>query len=312
MAFFVLSFYLFVSCFFYSGGAVLFLLALAFAGIFIGLSAAHQERKEVTISYLTDHRKSFFSILLIVLVVIVSAGLSFKYTERLVSVSYFSKTLNAPTLPAAEASIGNALRLYENDLYLRTYADVYLLKLNSLVSKEESKMTDEDKTLLQQSSLDQAVSGARLATNFNSKNYLNFQALGGVYQRLVSFGIKDTYEKSIEAYKMAVALNPLNPGLHLDMASVSLANKKNTEAKDYANAAISLKSDYIDPYIILSQVAKAEGQNTLAVQHAEKALSFAPGNADLIKYVDSLKNGTSAPAPAPTTSGAPTTNTKKP
>ncbi len=103
---------------------------------------------------------------------------------------------------------------------------------------------------------------------------------------------------------MAVALNPLNPGLQVDMASVSLANQKNAEAKSYANAAIALKADYVDPYIILSQVAKAEGQNALAIEHAEKALSYAPTNAELIKYVDSLKKGTSAPAP--------TTNTKKP
>ena len=40
MAFFVLSLYLFISAFFYSTGVVLFLLAFAFTGIFVGLAAS--------------------------------------------------------------------------------------------------------------------------------------------------------------------------------------------------------------------------------------------------------------------------------
>ena len=109
----------------------------------------------------------------------------------------------APTVAdvqTAETSIGKALSLYVNDLYLRTYSQVYLLKLNSIIVKES--LSDEVKAPLQ-INLDQAVNGAQLASTFDSKNYINFQSLGAVYQNLGSIGIKDTYPKAIEAYKMA-------------------------------------------------------------------------------------------------------------
>ena len=289
MAFFVLSFYLFVSCFFYSGGTVIFLLALAFAGVFIGLSALNQNKGEISISYLNDHRKSFFSILFIVLAVIATAAISFKYIERFVSVSYFNRAVSATEISAAESSIGQALRLYQNDLYLRTYAQVYLAKLNSLATKDSTSLSDEDKAMLQ-SSLDQAVSGAQLATTFNSKNYLNFRALGSVYQSLASFGVKDTYSKAIEAYTIALSLNPLNPGIKLNMANAAIVNQKNEEAKEYANAALALKPNYIDAFLTLSQIAKSEGNNAEALSYAQKALAVSPTNTDLIKYVDSLKS----------------------
>ena len=59
--------------------------------------------------------------------------------------------------------------------------------------------------------------------------------LGFVYQKLTSFGVKDAYNKAIEAYTMALALNPLNPGLKLSLANVSIAGQKIKEAKDYAS-----------------------------------------------------------------------------
>jgi cytochrome c-type biogenesis protein CcmH/NrfG len=299
MAFFVLSFYLFVSCFFYSGGSVIFLLALAFAGVFIGLSASSRQNGEISISFLNDHRKSFFSILFLVIIVIATAAVLLKYTERLVSVSYFGKALSASTVDVAESSINKALTLYVNDLYLRAYAQVYLVKLNSIAAKGASTLSDADKADLQ-TSLDQAVKGAQGATAYDGANYLNFQALGSVYQSLASFGVKDVYSKAVDAYSTASTLNPNNPGIKLSMASASFSDGKTKEAKDYANAALALKPDYIDALVFLSQVATSENDNALALTYAQTALSISPTDTNLIKYVNSLKNGTSTPVPAPT------------
>jgi len=288
MAFFVLSVYLFVACFFYSTGAVIFLLAFAFSGVFAGLSGRSVSGGEISISFLDDHRKSFFSILFIVLMIIVSAALAFKYIERFSSVSYFGKALKAPNVEVAEKAITKALGLYVNDLYLRTYAQVYLVKLDSLVKKTDS-LSDTEKVDLQ-TSLSQAKSGAEGATIYNPKNYLNFKLLGSVYQTAFTLGVKDVDDKALEAYKMASMLNPLNPGLKLDMASASIALKKIKEAKDYANAAITLKPDYIDALLVLSQIMRSEGDNRQALSYAERALSLAPTNENLIKYVNALKN----------------------
>jgi cytochrome c-type biogenesis protein CcmH/NrfG len=289
IGFFILALYLFVASFFYSTGPVLFLLALAFTGIFIGLHS-NREKGEVEVNFLDDHRKSFFFILSLVLVMVLSAAASFKYVERFASVSYFGKAVQADTIPNAEASIAKALSLHTNDLYMRAYAQVYLVKLNSLLNKESTSLSDEDKAALQ-ASFDQALSGAVGATAYNSNNYLNYQSLGNVYSIAGAIGVKDAYSKAEEAYINASKLNPLNPGIELSIARAYFSNGKIKDAKELANKALALKPDYLDALVMLSQISKSEGNSTDALSYAERALSISPTNKDLIKYVDSLKGG---------------------
>ena len=299
MAFFTLSLYLFIASFFYFTGVVVFLLSMAFTGVFIGLTASNSG-KEISISFLNDHRKSFFSILILIFVMIFSTALSFKYIERITSVSYFRKALSATTVQNAEDYIGKALSLYSNDLYLRAYSQIYLVKLNSIAQKG-STLSDAEKADLQ-TSFDQAVNSAQMATSYDPLNYLNFQLLGSTYQTVGSLGVKDAYSKAVLAYKNASNLNPLNPGLRLAMAGASFVDGKVKEAKDYANAALSLKKDYIDALIILSQIAKSENNNSAAMSYAQAALSISPEDKNLIQYVNSLNNSEPILAPDPDTS----------
>ena len=305
MAFFVLSLYLFIASFFYFTGAVIFLLALAFTGVFIGLATA-STGKETSLSFSNDHKKSFFSILVLILLIILSAALTFKYAERLASVFYFGKAISSTTMQSAEDNINKALSLYSNDLYLRTYSQIYLVKLNTLAGKGSS-LTDAEKTDLQ-ASFDQAVQGAILATNYDPNNYLNFQLLGYTYQTVGSLGVKDAYGKAVVAYQSASSLNPLNPSLKLAMAGASFVDGKVKEAKDYANAAFSLKQDYVDALVSLSQIAKSENNNSVALSYAQAALSLTPDDKNLIQYVNSINPATPTPT-VPATSN--TKNTKK-
>ncbi len=294
MAFFVLSLYLFIASFLYFTGTVIFLLGMVFTGVFIGLSSS-ASGKEVTVLFLNDHRKSFFSILVLIFAIVASIGLSFKYIERFVSVSYFGKALSAQTEPLAEVYIGKALALYPNDLYLRTYSQIYLVKLNSIASKG-STLSDTDKADLQ-TAFTQAVNGAQVAASYDSSNYLNPQLLGSVYQAVGSLGVKDSYSKAVLAYQDASKLNPLNPGLKLAQASAAFADNKVEDAKTYANQALTLKPDYIDALVVLSQIAHSQGDSALAMTYAQSALNLAPTDKNLIQYVDSL-NTASTPPPA--------------
>lgn len=310
VVFFVASLYLFVASFFYSSGGVLFLLAFAFTGVFIGLFSSSHSNSEITFSFLDDPRKSFFSILILVVLMIVAAATGFKYVEKLASVSFFGKTLSATTIPVAEDSIMKAISLHQNDLYFRTYAQVYLTKINELVSKGGESLSDADKAQLQ-SNFDQAINGAQLAINYDNTNYLNYSSLGSVYNTVGALGVKDAYTKAVEAYVKASELNPLNPGLKLVTARVYLADGKVKEARDYAKEALTLKGDYIEALITMSQIEKGAGNNSLAVEYAEAALSLIPDNKDLAQYVTSLKNGSSAPAPTVTTPATPAKETTK-
>ncbi len=294
--FFVGSLYLFICSFFYSTGGVVFLLAFAFTGVFIGLSSSSLSNGEIHISLLDDPKRSFFSVLSLVVLMIISAAAGFKYIERLASVSYFGSAFSSQTVAQAENSIAKAVSLYQNDLYLRTYAQVYLTKINTIVSKGASSLSDADKTELQ-TDISQVINSSQMAVDYDKTNYLNYSSLGVAYNTVGLLGVKDANDKSIEAYKTASTLNPFNPGIKLSIARVYLSDNKTKEARDFAKEAVALKSDYVEAYITLSQIEKVDGNNSAAISYAETALSLVPDNKDLIQYVASLKNGSSAPAP---------------
>ena len=290
--YFVLAMYLFIASCFYLIGPALFILAFAFAGIFLGLVATNHQNQEISIMFLDDHRKSFMFILGLVIVMVLSAATAFKFVERFASVAYFNATLTAADVPLAESSVSKALSLYSNDLYLRAYSQVYLVKLNSIISKGEN-LSEEDKAALQ-ASFEQAVGGAQLAVSYNPKNYFNLQTLGSVYGAAGTLGVEGAYDRAIEAYQSALALNPLNPGIELSIARIYFATEKNKEAKEYANKALTLKANYIDALILLSQIARSEGKTSEAISYAEQALSISPSNKDLIEFVNTLKNPSSS------------------
>jgi len=289
--FFFMSLYLFISTFFYSTGPVIFLLAFGLLGIFIGLSASNKTNGEITMSFLDDPRKSFFSILLLVLIMTASASAGFKYIERFASVPYFQKALLAQTIDNAQTAITKAISLHSNDFYLRTYTQIYLIKLNSLITKG-ALLSETEKADLQ-ASFDQAVNGAQMAIAYDQTNYLNFKMLGSIYEAVGPLGVSGAYDKALEAYKTASVLNPLNPGLKLAMSRASFANGKLKEAKDYAQQAFSLKQDYADVLIALSQIAKAENNNADALSYAKMAFTISPQDQNLAQYIDSLKNSSS-------------------
>lgn len=289
--FFLMSLYLLVAAFFYPVGMVLFSLTFAIIGIFVSLFNANIPQGEIEIAFSSSPKKSLISLLLLVAMMIVSFVFGFKYVERLASVSYFSKALNAENIDSAVVGIGNANLLYQNDLYLRSYSQAYLLKLNSLLSKG-SALTEEEKASLQ-GNLDQALRGANSAILYNKENYQNFTMSGSVFNMLTSLGVEGSFDKAIDAYKQASLLNPLNPGIQLALARTSFTTNKIKEAKEYANRALELKADYVDALVMLSQIAKKEGNNTSALSYAEKALALLPTNKELIDYVKSLKSGAS-------------------
>ena len=284
LVFFVAPLFLFIASFFYPTGSVIFLFAMATTGIFIGLSSPN---KTEGWSFFEDPRKSFFFILLLVVAIVGSAAFSFKYLERFASVSYFGRALAATNISAAETSIQRAVSLSPNDLYWRTYAQVYLLKLNTLVN--ETSLSQEEQVELQRT-LREAVNGATSATVYNRENFINFQTLGAVYDTLGSFGVPSAYGKAIEAYQAAEKLNPLNPAIKLALSRDNLAFGKIEEAKSYADRALSLKADYIDALVALSQIARADNNLSEAIRYAEGALTLAPGDEDLTQYLDSLKS----------------------
>ena len=272
----------------YSVSNAVFLLVFAYIGIAIGMAYHYNKEKgEIEVSFLGDPRKSFFAILTLILIMVFAAGATFKYVEKFASVSYFRNALSANELPKAESAIAQAVSLYPNDLYLRTFAQVQLLKLNSIVAKGD-KMTEQDQADILDS-FRRAQAAAQTAIEYDPNNYINYRALATVYSNVAPLGVEGAVAGATESLDKAIAINPLNPGLHLAKSQVYLTANQLKDAKVSATKALELKADYIDALIFLSQISKREGSNTEALKYAEQALSLSPKNQDLIDYVASFK-----------------------
>lgn len=292
-AFFLASLYLMIASVLYPAGPVLLFLAFALAGVFIGLHSKETGR-EARVSFLENPKKSFVAIIFLVLFIISAVVLSFKFVERFAGVIYYTRALSAATVPEAEAAISKAVSLNTNDLFLRTQSQVYLARLNS--EAEANPEPTPEKIIELQGVFNGAVNSAVAATVFNHTNYLNFQALGIVYETAGSLGVASSYEKALEAYRAAGNLSPTNPGIKLALARTYLVLKQPVEAKEYGRLAFTLKPNYVEALIFLSQLANAEGDIEAARSYAERALSFAPGNQEIINYINSLSASGRTPA----------------
>ncbi|HPS21319.1 MAG TPA: hypothetical protein PLO44_00730 [Candidatus Paceibacterota bacterium] len=281
--FLIMSLYLFVVSFFYAVSPVLILLAFAFLGIYIGASGFS---KEINFQFLNNSRKTFIAVVALTIIILAVITACFKYTERFISISYFQKTVSASSVELAEKNINKAVALYPNDLYLRTYTQVYLLKFKTISAKGAS-ITDSEKAELKDS-FDKTIAAGELAIKYNRNNYLNFKSLGIAYETFATYGIQNAGNMAVEAYKKASELNPKNPGLKLDIARAAFAISNTEEAKKYALESFDLKKDYIDAMVMLAQILKSEGNLKEAMMYGDLALSYNPTNTQLAQFVDSL------------------------
>ncbi len=284
--YFTASLFMLVASFIYSFGIVGIMLMFVFVGLFIAESVMSREKGSYEFKFLNDPRKSFISILLLVFVMLGTTGVSVKFIERFVSVSYFNKALTAINAKAAQDNIAKAVDLHKSDLYFRTMAQIELANLSILSQKQG--LNEQEKSELQ-TSFDKALLAAGSAISFDNKNYINHQMLGIVYSTVGRLGVDGAGEKAITAYSEASKLNPLNPGIKLSIANEYALMDKDSEAQKYATEALSLAPNYVDALVLLAQIERNLGNTAKATEYAERARSLDPNNKTLGNYAEGLK-----------------------
>lgn len=298
--FFLGSVFLFSATVFYSTGPVIFVLAMAFAGIFVGVSL--NKEKDITIVFSKSPKKSFFFLFLLMGIIVATVFFGFKYLERFASVPYVRNSMINMSDPLISIpAVDKAVSLNPNDLYYRAQAQTYAGHF-TLLATRETPLTPEETTLME-GYLDKAVKSAIAATEFNENSYLNFQLLGSVYLNAGQLGVQDAFPQAIDAYTKASLLNPSSPGLKLSIARAHFFNGSVVDAGNYTEQALDLKPDYIDALIVMSQVKNNQKSTTEALAYAEQALALTEGvlfsfptdqtsinrKKDLVEYIDNLK-----------------------
>ncbi len=246
--------YLWIFAIIYVPSLSLFGMAFVMTGLFVAILVKRKLLPLHDFSYLNDPRNSFFAILAIIVSVMITVSAVYLIIGRYASIASFSSTNKAKDLNEAEYKIVRAIRLSDkNDIYYRTLSDLYLSKLNNLLSENKDNLKSVESEL--QGTYSNAEASARQSTVIDGSDILNWLQLGKVYETGVALQNKESYELAKGAYEQAKLLSKNNPSLTLSLAQLEKTNKNNEGAITLAKEALSLKGDYVNAYYFLAAIS---------------------------------------------------------
>src|SRR3989344_1486886 len=179
---------------------------------------------------------------------------------------------------ATEAGLKRAINLNEIDIYNRFLAELYLVKISNLFSRNVADLNTEAAKAEFQASFGEAIKYAKRAIELNDSDYQNWVEAGRVYAIVVPIKIAGAYESALSNYNKALELNPRSPLLYLTLARLALANNDSKKARTLINQVLELKSDYTDAIFLLAQIDVDEGNLNEAIKSVEKIAELAPND----------------------------------
>jgi tetratricopeptide (TPR) repeat protein len=250
----------FVGLFLFSSpGLVLVVFGLFYLGVLLGVSSMVGKIPVIEVNYLRDPRMSFFAILLLVIATMAGFTAVYFSGNRFASIVFYNRAIASDTPESVQAKLDRALSLSQNDIYWRTRAALFVRQF-TVIAKGESP----DKTLLQ-NNFSQAEQSARAAVAWDNTNSDNWLSLSQVYQLVATAEATDAYDAVKNAAEEAQKRSPSNPYLVLNQAQVALTKKDTTAALATIARAIELKPDYLDAFILRSQIRTGLGESRAAI-----------------------------------------------
>lgn len=276
--------YLWVFSVFYVPSAVILALTFFFTGLF--LASLYQDKnfknRAFDFTFANHPKKNFIAtlILVILLVGIVTTGAAL--TRKFAAFTNLQKALMAfnvqGDMVATEAGLKKAKSLSETDVYNRFLAELYLVKIDNLFSRNVDDLKTDAVLAEFQSTFGEAINYAQRAIELNDGDYQNWLEAGRVYAVLVPLKITGAYENALSNYNKALSLNPQSPLLYLTLARLDLANNDSEKARVVISQALQLKPDYTEAIFLLAQIDANEGNLKEAIKSVEKIAQIAPND----------------------------------
>lgn len=281
---------LFITTFYIPGVALLVLLFL-----FVGALFAYAERElaingKSLVFDTSEGKKIFASFVMISLLVLLSVWtITFgkKVTASVLATLGIQKA-SVGDIDNARTSFFRAVALDEQSLYLKLIAQNALAGLSQVVSKTTEDNIQQFREPIQMI-VNEAVAASERAEVVESTNFRNKLATGAIYESLARFGAPDLYVRAIEKYDQTKVAAPTSPLPYLLQARVEVNRGNLSKAKEYIAGAISLKNDYIDAYLFLSDIAIQQGDKKASQAILENVLVIDPTNIAIKYQVGLLK-----------------------
>lgn len=279
---FLAALYLWIMAIVYNPGVVALLFAFVSSGIFLGILNASGRMPSRQINFLKDPRHSFFSISLLVILLLGSLFTLFTGGEKFVSLTLYARAQSLAakgTITDASTTLAKAVALYPADMYHRANTTLSLSGLSKLLSN-----TALSKDIVKsefQNIFGSAETSARQALAFDGTNPSNWINLASLYQNVIPLQITGAYDNAKAALEQATKFSPQNPDIDLLKARLEVANKNNAEAEKIVKAALARKPNYIDGIFFLAELEVASGDSATAISQLEQVALADPRNASV-------------------------------
>ena len=186
------------------------------------------------------------------------------------------------------------------DLYHITYSQTNLALAQGLARQE--KIDDATRSNIS-TFIQQSIREAKAAVAINPTKAANWENLATVYRNIIN--IADGADAwTTQVYQQAIALDPTNPLLRLNLGGVYYALGRYDAAIDQFRIAVQLKNDYANGYYNLSVAYRDKGELQNALAAMQEVVRLVPAdNADFDrarKELEDLEKKVGTP-PTPTT-----------
>ncbi len=280
MSSFLGSLYLWSFVIFYSPGFVIFSMAFLSTGLLLAMLVNSQKIGVMKISFLSSPRAGFISVLSVAVLVLGTVSAFYLLIQK-VQASYLYEKATAPLntmadVDSAQNYLSRAVNLDSQDYYLRSLAEIDLIKMQQAIS-DTSLSQDQARTNFQ-NALASAIQNAQSAVQSNIQEPLNWLELGRVYESIIPLKITGADTMALNSYSEASKYSPFDPSVLLASARVKIQMQNNDDAKKLLESAINIKNDYAPAIFLLSQIEAQAGNIKGAISHTEQTAMLAPND----------------------------------
>lgn len=209
--------------------------------------------------------------------------------------------------PKVYSSIVSAIQANPyNESYHMGFSQINLLIANNVATKQT--LTDEDRQTITQT-IQQAIEQAKIAVQLNPGKAANWENLAVIYRNIVNVA-QGADAWTIAAYQKAIALDPTNPQLRLNLGGVYYSLKNMDEARLSFQQAINLKPDWANARYNLAWTYFQAKQYPQAVLEMQNVLALVPK--DNPDYTQALADFEEFKKKLPPSKASQTTSTLQP
>lgn len=260
------------------------LVALTFitTGVFIALLARLRFIKTYSFSLANEPGYGFGAVIAIILLLIFSFAGGYIGLKKYAALAYAQRGLTvfgaSGDVDVLGENLSKAAKLDAWDFYYRNLSDAYLLRMQEELA--EPNLSDEVLRNRFTNAYAGVLNNAFRATEIDPENYLNWIALGNVYETvaLPPFRIPGAYEEARKRYERAGELNPTSPIVPFRIARLEAGMGNYNPALELLSRALAIKANYTPALFLASQIEVERGNLDTAIEKAEQASLISPND----------------------------------